>query len=332
MDSNGVSEEARANKLKALAMTGLCLILSLSSVVFIQGEHGIVERLDLGNQNNDFKKPNIWRSRLASDIRLSKHQKHEKPSASPASSESPIKKAVKSTLTEVLTFTWDDGLVQYKIDQSYSPVARKLIHLSIADFVGRVNQNSTKTNCIRFEEIPDNATKLPLNYVNFFPGQKCDSTVGRPYNPDNHNVSIGLDCMTHGIIQHELLHILGFWHEHSRTDRDKYIEIQWDNVLDEAKENFRPYSDPVDDHLGLPYDYGSIMHYQSDAFSSNGKATIIPIYGSKDMIGQRKHPTALDLIKVRLRYQCMDHKNESSYRELLTYPIPLSVDDEAPDH
>ena len=56
---------------------------------------------------------------------------------------------------------------------------------------GRVNQNSTKTNCIRFEEIPDNATKLPLNYVNFFPGQKCDSTVGRPYNPDNHNVSIG---------------------------------------------------------------------------------------------------------------------------------------------
>ena len=69
-------------------------------------------------------------------IRLNILQTFHPASASPASSESPIKKAVKSTLTEVLTFTWDDGLVQYKIDQSYSPVARKLIHLSIADFVG----------------------------------------------------------------------------------------------------------------------------------------------------------------------------------------------------
>ena len=69
-------------------------------------------------------------------IRLNILQTFHPASASPALSESPMKKAVKSTLTEVLTFTWDDGLVQYKIDQSYSPVARKIIHLSIADFVG----------------------------------------------------------------------------------------------------------------------------------------------------------------------------------------------------
>ena len=68
---------------------------------------------------------------------------------------------------------------------------------------------------------------------------------------------------------------------------DKYITILWDNVLEGAKENFRQYSDPVDDHLGLPYDYGSIMHYQYDAFSKNGNATIIPNYASKEAIGQR---------------------------------------------
>ena len=71
------------------------------------------------------------------------------------------------------------------------------------------------------------------------------------------------------------------------TFSDKYIKIIWENVEEEAKENFRQYSDPVDDHLGLPYDYGSIMHYQSDAFSKNGNDTIVPIYARKEDIGQR---------------------------------------------
>jgi len=327
MDSEEESEGAQRPNWRGAGLLALCLMLSLSSVVFIRGE----TRRDVRERglNDDISKLSTVRRRQKSDIRLSKHQKRN---LSLTSTESPIKKTVESTLTEVLTFTWDDGLVRYKIDPSYSLQSRKLIQRSITHLMKLVNYNSSKPNCIRFEEIPNNdSLLLPLNYVNFFPGQKCDSTVGRPYNPENHNVSIGSDCMSHGIIQHELLHILGFWHEHSRTDRDKYIRILWDNVLDDAKENFRPYSDPVNDHLGLPYDYGSIMHYRNDAFTRNGNTTIVPIYGSKDIIGQREHPTALDLIKVRLRYQCMKHQNESIYRALLTYPIPLSADENAPD-
>lgn len=230
------------------------------------------------------------------------------------------------------TFTWDNGTVFYTIDSNYTQRLQNLIETAITDFVGKVNQNIYKQECIKFQRIYPNETWIHKYWVHFFPGNKCDSTVGKPFNPEKRNVSIGLDCMTQGVIQHELLHILGFWHEHSRTDRDQYVDIHWENVMDKAKENFRQFSDPVDDHLGLPYDYASIMHYKWDEFSKNGNVTVQPKFANTSVIGQRDAPTTLDLMKVRLRYKCMKHQNESAYRALLKYPIPLELDDNAPDN
>lgn len=43
-------------------------------------------------------------------------------------------------------------------------------------------------------------------------------------------VSVGPGCELTGIVLHELLHALGFYHEHSRTDRDDYVKIEWQNL------------------------------------------------------------------------------------------------------
>ena len=29
---------------------------------------------------------------------------------------------------------------------------------------------------------------------------------------------------------HEILHFLGFYHEHTRYDRDEYIKVNWKNI------------------------------------------------------------------------------------------------------
>lgn len=34
---------------------------------------------------------------------------------------------------------------------------------------------------------------------------------------------------------HELIHALGFYHTHKGPDRDKHVEILWENVIPEKK-------------------------------------------------------------------------------------------------
>merc|ERR1711881_211751 len=67
---------------------------------------------------------------------------------------------------------------------------------------------------------------------------------------------------------HEVMHALGFYHEQTRPDRDKYITVKWNNIQDNKHGQY--YKEVGVDSMGSPYDFHSIMHYYSDHFSKGG--------------------------------------------------------------
>jgi hypothetical protein len=44
-------------------------------------------------------------------------------------------------------------------------------------------------------------------------------------------ISIGKNCDKFGIVVHELGHVVGFWHEHTRPDRDDNVQIVTKNIM-----------------------------------------------------------------------------------------------------
>ena len=43
-------------------------------------------------------------------------------------------------------------------------------------------------------------------------------------------ISLGNQCLDSVIVKHEIMHSIGFFHEHCRPDRDDYISINLTNI------------------------------------------------------------------------------------------------------
>ncbi|XP_015803588.1 low choriolytic enzyme-like [Nothobranchius furzeri] len=149
--------------------------------------------------------------------------------------------------------------------------------------------------CIRFVD-----HKRERAFLSIQPKPGCFSLVGRV--GEQQLVSLQrFGCIANGIIQHELLHSLGFYHEHTRSDRDNYVRINWNNIMESAGVNFRKMNT---DNLNTPYDYSSVMHYGRTAFGIRRAETITPIPNPNVPIGQRVGMSEMDFFRVNTLYKC----------------------------
>ena len=71
-----------------------------------------------------------------------------------------------------------------------------------------------------------------------------------------------------------------------------------------TEKNFKKATEDMIDSRGVPYDFGSIMHYSKYAGNNRpGLITIQAVEPSAE-IGQRKTPSKLDIQQARLMYKC----------------------------
>lgn len=183
---------------------------------------------------------------------------------------------------------WPNGRVPYSLSSQYGPNSRATIAAAMDEYA--------KRTCVRF--VPRTSER---DYIFITPDDGCYSLVGR----DGGRQILSLDngCIEKGIIIHELMHSLGFFHEQSRPDRDQYITVHYENIERGFADQFEKLSSYEVDLLQTQYDYGSIMHYGRKAFSRNYQDTIVPKQSGVS-IGQRRGFSDTDITKVKRLYQC----------------------------
>jgi hypothetical protein len=115
---------------------------------------------------------------------------------------------------------------------------------------------------------------------------------------------------------HELGHVLGFFHEHQRWDRDQFITVHYENIKAGRAHDYDWIARTNWLVTSLPYDYKSIMHYRVcwaskcedecvDAVGSSPCSVLAPVDKKYDrFIGQWTDNgiSALDATKVRMVY------------------------------
>lgn len=82
--------------------------------------------------------------------------------------------------------------------------------------------------CIRFAPRNQNETGY-IFVARGGPGTGCYSFLGRLGTVQQLNLE-NPGCIRKGIVMHEFIHAIGFYHEQSREDRDDYVTINWSNI------------------------------------------------------------------------------------------------------
>ena len=143
------------------------------------------------------------------------------------------------------------------------------------------------------------------NFLSIINGVNCESHVGKLKEQKSQILSLSTsNCMSKSIIAHELVHALGFDHEHNRPDRDDWVKIDFSNIGTTSHNDFRKLERTEFQDLGSPYDYNSIMHYHSHAHALNNELVTIRAIKPPFEIKMNEDLSVIDVEEIRKLYNC----------------------------
>ncbi len=115
------------------------------------------------------------------------------------------------------------------------------------------------------------------------------NTIGYPPEAGPVALNCNTDCSVTTLL-HEMGHMIGLYHEQTRTDRDTYVTMHYENVIKGSwVGNFA--INAQNERLLTPYDYASVMQYPAFVDSRNGGPAIetnppgIPLQGTEGVPG-----------------------------------------------
>ncbi|GBC16895.2 astacin-like metalloprotease toxin 5 isoform X2 [Rhizophagus irregularis DAOM 181602=DAOM 197198] len=129
------------------------------------------------------------------------------------------------------------------------------VNEELKDSAKKAMENISVKSAIEFLEITK-STK-GTNYIEIIKGLEFLSNVGMQHNGNKLWVAEG-SAYPVGQIMHELMHALGFYHEHSRPDRDEYLDVNNEaakiaNYKKRSESNSVCYSNTLDFHSIMIY-------------------------------------------------------------------------------
>ncbi|MCF2502099.1 M12 family metallopeptidase [Dyadobacter sp. CY107] len=157
---------------------------------------------------------------------------------------------------------WPNGVIPYEIASNFDQVEKNRIKDAIALWQDRTSitfvPRTSHTDYVRFVITDVNRSKVGKI------GGMQEIKLIKFVNPR--------------AIVHEIGHAIGLLHEHTRSDRDNWITVKWENVDDEGQYELQTYA------TNFPWyptfnkgavDFQSAMIYDPTAYSKNGKPTMV---------------------------------------------------------
>ena len=188
---------------------------------------------------------------------------------------------------------WPNGQVRYSL--------RGDVPRSVESLIMKAMEEIEEISCIRFYEDPMHRDRIEFSSE----PTGCWSSIGFVGGKQRLNLQPSPECEKLSTVVHEIMHALGFIHEHQRPDRDEFIDIKLDQLqLDPSnlaiiRAALTQQSSKVKTYMSK-YDCQSIMHYDITP-SRRGKKCQTP---SDTLLSE------LDIDTLNKVYKCKTRKSK----------------------